>query len=153
VQVVEPALDATRVLEPLVSGEREADVGLAPVQLTVSVLAPATFQLKVKLEPTVCDAGFMLKLLTFGVEPQVLPFQICPEGQAQAEPFQVWPPVQMLTQLVPFHEVPAAHVTQLEPFQFEPFGQAQAEPFQACPPTQMLAQFAPFQAVPPPQGV
>ena len=88
-----------------------------------------------------------------GGVPQTPPAKICPAGHAHALPLQVWPPVQMLTQLDPFQEVPAAQVTQLEPLQLEPTGHAQAEPFQAWPPVQMLAQLELFQAVPPPQGV
>ena len=47
------------------------------------------------------------------------PSQEVPEGQAQLEPFQTWPPEQVPAQLEPFQVVPEGQ-TQLEPFQVRP---------------------------------
>ena len=57
---------------------------------------------------------------------QLLPFQVCPEGQAQllVDVFQVCPPVQAATQLLPFQ------------FGTED-GHEHELPFQVCPPVQV----------------
>lgn len=71
-----------------------------------TVLPAVEVQVNVLEAPTVTDAGEN-EPLTVGAVPQLTPFQVMPVGQAHAEPFQVWPPVQMLAQVVPFHAVPA----------------------------------------------
>ncbi len=74
--------------------------------------------------PMVAAPGDTEKPVNDGVVPHVEPFQTCGAGHEQLEPFQVWPPVQMLAQEEPFHAVPAAQMF------------AQEEPFQAMPPAQ-----------------
>ena len=96
----------------------------------------------------VCEDGLTANPENDGGVPQTPPANVCPAGHAHALPFQVWPLLQMLAQELPFHEVPAPQVTQLEPLQLVPPGHAHALPFQVWPPMQMLAQLEPFQEVP-----
>ena len=89
-------------------------LAFAPAQFKVSEVAPVAPQLTVKFEPTVCDAGVTEKLGMLGGAPHVVPFQACPLGHTQAEPFHAWPPVQVVVggvtaQVVPFHVVPEGH--------------------------------------------
>lgn len=65
-------------------------------------------QLSAAAKPTVALAGAVAEIV--GGAPQDDPFQTVPTEQLQLEPFQTWPPVQMLTHEEPFQEVPAAHM-------------------------------------------